>query len=86
MPWMLGTLALVVVAAAGGAALAAEGPEWILGPLVTFPLAFGVVHLMKLANRRAQKRIASGKSPQLARGEQDSSDSEPLQALPGSAV
>jgi hypothetical protein len=60
MPWMLGTLALVVVAAAGGAAVMAEGAEWVLGPLVTFPVAFGAVQLMKLANRRAQRRLAAG--------------------------
>ena len=82
MPWMLGTLVLVLVAAAGGGAIMADGPEWVLGPLVTFPVALGAVQLMKLANRRAQKRLAASDFPQMPPGETDSSGSEPAQVPP----
>ena len=65
LPWEVGALSLILAGTAGVGLLMAEGLIWVLGPLVTLPLGFGILQLMKLANRRAQKRIATGESPDL---------------------
>ena len=63
--WEVGALSLILAGTAGVGLLMAEGLVWVLGPLVTLPLGFGILQLMKQANRRAQKRIATGESPDL---------------------
>jgi len=69
MPWELGALAgwAVLVAAIGaGNILAgnlAGAALLIVAPTILVPL--GAVQLMKLANRRAQKRIETGEFPGL---------------------
>jgi hypothetical protein len=66
MPWHFGTLGL---AAAVGTWLAAAGagiPVMILLPAgSTIALTLGAVRLMKLSNRKAQRRIVSGEFPDL---------------------
>ncbi len=66
MPWHFGTLG---VAAAVGTGLAAAGaglPAMVLLPAgSTIVLTLGAVRLMKLANRNAQRRIATGEFPDL---------------------
>ena len=64
IPWQLGALA-GFAALATGSIVAGEG----LAAMVFFPAAsmivmtLGAVHLMKLANRSAQRQIASGEFP-----------------------
>ena len=62
MPWELGALSLILAGTAVLGLIVAEGLAWVLGPLVAFPLGIGVLQLLKLANRRAQMRIATGES------------------------
>ena len=40
--------------------MAADGFEWMLGPLVTLGLGAGAIQVMKSSNRRAQLRLAEG--------------------------
>jgi len=69
MPWELGGLAAwvaLVTAVGAGRILAgnvAEVAALILVPTILVPV--GAVQLMKLANRRAQRRIAAGELPGL---------------------
>jgi hypothetical protein len=65
MPWHFGVLGLAAGTAAAGVALAEGGlATLILLPVAsTVAMTLGAVHLMKAANRTAQRRIAAGKFP-----------------------
>ena len=86
MPWQLGALggwAASIAAIAAGKALAGNGVAvmlfFIVGSAIVVPL--GAVQLMKLANRRAQRRIAAGEFPDFnALGAEAST--EPERSLP----
>jgi hypothetical protein len=86
MPWELGALAgwAALIAAIGVSNLLsgnlAGAALLIVAPTILVPI--GTVQLMKLANRRAQRRIAAGEFPGL-----DASDAEGGTSLTdGSAV
>lgn len=66
LPWRFGVLGLAV-AVGTGVALAAGGfvPMTLLPVGSTIVMTVGAVQLMKLANRRAQRRIAFGEFPAL---------------------
>ncbi len=85
LPWELGALSLIAAAAAGGGLLVAGGLGWALGSLVTFPLGLGVIQLMKWANRRTQRRIAAGESPDVPPGQADSLEVGAESIPPGTA-
>jgi hypothetical protein len=67
MPWHLGIIAGATAAAALGIAWSEGGfALGILFPVgTTLGLTVGAVQLMKLANRNAQRRIATGEFPDL---------------------
>ena len=64
LPWELGALA-VFVALSTGSALTGRAIEVIAISVVvsTIAMTLGAVHLMKVANRIAQRRIAAGEFP-----------------------
>lgn len=74
MPWMLGGLAVLVTGTAVGVAMVVDGWEWVLNPLITSTMVIGTLQLMKVANRRAQRRIAAGELPKIMPGQADSSE------------
>jgi hypothetical protein len=67
MPWHFGFLGLAAGTAAAGIALAEGGlAAGILVPVgSTVAMTLGAVHLMKAANRAAQRLFAAGKFPDL---------------------
>jgi hypothetical protein len=80
MPWLLGVVAVLITGAGAGAAMMSNGLEWVLGPLVTFSLGVGAIQSMKVANRRAQRRIAAGEFLQIPPEDADSAKSETPQS------
>lgn len=83
MPWMLGGLAVLITGTTIGVAMVADGWEWVLNPIITSTLVIGTLQLMKVANRRAQRRIAEGELPQIMPGQTNSSESETAQLTAG---
>lgn len=83
MPWMLGALGVLVTGTAIGVAMVVDGWEWMLNPLITFSATIGTLQLMKVANRRAQRRIAAGEIPQIMPGQTVSSESEKKPRITG---
>jgi hypothetical protein len=85
MPWELGLISLV---AAVGSGLALAGSDlWVMALLPLGSAAFmtvAAVQVMKLANRQAQRRIASGEYPEIraigAGQAEDAADGEGLPA------
>jgi hypothetical protein len=67
MPWQFGILGVAAAAAGMGGVMADGSPAMIiLVPIgSTVAMTLGAVQLMKLANRRAQRRIAAGEFPDL---------------------
>lgn len=66
MPWHFGLLGLGAAAATGIAIAGADTAALILfPPAMLIVTTLGAVQLMKVANRRAQRRIASGEYPGL---------------------
>lgn len=82
MPWLLGTLLVLLTGSAIATAIMADGIEWVLSPLIMFGFGLGAIQLMKVANRRAQRRIATGGVPQIALGADDAPESDPAQLPP----
>ena len=68
MPWQLGAIAAFTLVAVGSTT-AAQGPMAVAlsSALGVAGMLVGSVQLMKLANRRAQRRIAEGEYPGLER-------------------
>jgi hypothetical protein len=64
MPWQLGAVALFSIVALS-AATAAQGATAVVlfSAFGTAGMLIGAVQAMKLANRRAQRRIATGEYP-----------------------
>jgi hypothetical protein len=67
MPWQFGILGVAAAAAGMGGVMADGSPAMIiLVPIgSTGAMTLGAVQLMKLANRRAQRRIAAGEFPDM---------------------
>ena len=67
MPWQFGTIGAAAALAGVGSAMAGGSPAMIiLVPVgTTVAMTLGAVQLMKLANRDAQRRIASGEFPDM---------------------
>ena len=66
MPWHLGILGIATAVATGGILAGGEATLMILLPIgATVAMTLGAVRLMKLANRSAQYRIATGDFPDL---------------------
>jgi hypothetical protein len=67
MPWHFGIIGLAGVTVGLGVALGEGGlVTAILWPVgSTLALTIGAVQLMKLANRKAQRRIAAGEFPDI---------------------
>lgn len=79
MPWMLGGLAVLITGTGIGVAMVVDGWEWVLNPIITSSMVIGTLQLMKVANRRAQRRIAAGEIAQIMPGQTDPSESETAQ-------
>jgi len=66
MPWHFGMLGLAAAVATGIAVAGADVAIMILVPATsTVVMTLAAVQLMKLANRRAQRRIAAGEFPDI---------------------
>ena len=86
MPWLLGAATVLITGAGVGAGMAADGLEWVLGPLVTISLGLGALQTMKAANRRAQRRLAEGESEQISSGGSDSTEPEAVRLTSGTPL
>jgi uncharacterized protein HemX len=79
MPWQLGAVAVFSIVALGSATNAQGVTAVVLvSALGTAGMLIGAVQMMKLANRKAQRRIAAGEYPGIGLTLSSESDGQSL--------